>query len=206
MTLRKYKAVLFDLDGVLVNMPGGHYEALNRALALFGVTIDRDEHFSLFNGLPTRVKIELLEKQNRLPGGLKEFIHAMKQKYTKELIPRYCTPDYSKIILLNYLKERDYKLACCSNSIREALHYMLESAHLKSFFDCIVGNDEVVNSKPHPEIYLRAIEVLGVKPHECIIIEDAPYGVAAAKASGASVLQVSGVEDVNLALLENMID
>ena len=57
------KAILFDLDGVLVNMPDGHFEALNKALSLFGAKIEQEEHFQFFNGLPTRKKIEELEKK-----------------------------------------------------------------------------------------------------------------------------------------------
>ena len=120
-----YKAILFDLDGVLVNMPDGHYEALNKALKLFGVEIGRDEHAEYFNGLPTRKKLEELERQGRLPTGLREFVNEVKQTHTKQVIPKYCAPDYSKIILLNHLKTRGLKLACCSNSIKETLHLML---------------------------------------------------------------------------------
>src|SRR3989344_1366802 len=199
------KAILFDLDGVLVNMPDGHYEALNRALSLFGTSIEREEHYRLFNGLPTRKKIEVLEKQGRLPSGLREFINEVKQKNTKEIIPKYCPPDYSKIILLKQLKEKNYKLACCSNSIKETLHMMLRSANLFEFFDFIIGNDEVKNPKQHPEIFLKTFKALNVKPHECIIVEDAPHGIAAAKASGAEVYEVRGVEDVNLELFSEIL-
>lgn len=200
------KAVLFDLDGVLVNMPDGHYEALNKALALFGARISEDEHFSFFNGLPSRKKIDELERQERLPTGLREFINETKQVYTKEIIPRYCTPDYSKIILLGHLKKRGYKLACCSNSIKETLHLMLKSAHLFDHFDLIIGNDEVENSKPHPEIYLTAFDRLGVKPHECIIVEDSPHGIESGKASGATVYEVRNIGDVNLSLFETLLN
>ena len=201
----KHKAVLFDLDGVLVNMPDGHYEALNKALNLFGAQIEREEHHKYFNGLPTRKKIEELERQNRLPSGLKETINAMKQKYTKEIIPKYCPPDYSKIILLTHLRDRKFMLGCCSNSIRETLHLMLQSAQLFDFFDVIIGNDEVVNPKPHPEIYHLACKRLGLKPYECIIVEDSPHGIASAKASGATVYEVRNCEDVNLALFEKLL-
>jgi HAD superfamily hydrolase (TIGR01509 family) len=186
-------------------MPDGHYEALNKALALFGAQIGREEHLQYFNGLPTRKKLEELENQGRLPKGLREFINNVKQKHTKDIIPKYCPPDYSKIILLQHLKDKGYTLACCSNSIKETLHLMLKSSHLFDFFDLIVGNDEVQNPKPHPETYLYAFQKLGVEPHECIIVEDAPPGIAAAKASGATVIEVRGVEDVNLALFENLI-
>lgn len=199
------KAIIFDLDGVLVDMPDGHYEALNKALSLFGAKISRDEHTTYFNGLPTRKKIEALEQLGRLPGGLREIINSIKQKYTKEIIPKYCEPDYSKIIMLKRLKRRGFKLACCSNSVKETLHMMLRSAQLFEYFDLILGNDEVSNPKPDPEIYQTAFTRLGVQPSESIVVEDAPHGVAAARASGANVYEVRGVEDVHLSLFKKIL-
>lgn len=200
-----YKAVIFDLDGVLVNMPDGHYEALNRALGLFGVKIEKEEHYSQFNGLPTKKKLEILECQGRLPMGLRGFINDIKQEYTKKLIPEYCPPDYSKIILLRHLKNNGYKLACCSNSIKETLYLMLKSAEIFDFFEVIVGNDQVKNPKPHPEMYLTAFSQLGVAPSEVIIVEDSPHGIAAAKASGATVYEVRNVDDVHLGLFSELL-
>lgn len=199
------KAILFDLDGVLVDMPQGHYEALNKALSLFGAKIEEDEHHSFFNGLPTRKKLEHLEDQKRLPSGLREFINTIKQQHTKEIIPKYCSPDYSKILLLKYLKEKGYLLGCCSNSVKETLHLMLKCAHLYDFFDVIIGNDEVGNSKPHPDIYHAAFKKLGIRPEEAIIVEDSPHGIAAAKASGARVIEVRGVKDVHLDLFKDVL-
>lgn len=198
------KTILFDLDGVLVDMPNGHFEALNKALQLFGVKIEDDEHHNFFNGLPTRKKLEELERQERLPKGLIEFINSIKQKYTKEIIPKYCTPDYSKIILLSGLKARGFKVGCCSNSIKETLHLMLKSAQIFDFFDIIIGNDEISNPKPDPEIYLTAMSRLDVKPDECIVVEDSPHGIESGKRSGATVFEVKGVSDVNLSLFENL--
>lgn len=202
--LKDIKAVLFDLDGVLVNMPDAHYEALNAALRLFGAEINRDEHVSLFNGLPTVKKLETLESQGRIPGGLGTLINAVKQDYTKTLIPKYCKPDYAKILLLKRLKQQGYKLACCSNSMRETLHLMLRSAGLFDFFDLVIGNDEITYPKPHPEIYLTAFKTLGLTPQECIIVEDSPYGIAAAHASGAMVYEVRGYEDVTSTLFNDL--
>jgi HAD superfamily hydrolase (TIGR01509 family) len=203
---QKIKAILFDMDGVLVNMPDGHYEALNKALGLFGAKIEREEHFSYFNGLPTRKKLEKLEKEKRLPEGLREFINEIKQEYTKDILKNYCTPDYSKIILLRYLKSHGYLLACCSNSTKETLHMMLKSARLFEYFDLILGNDEVKQPKPNPEIYLTAFERLGVKPGEAIIVEDSLHGIAAARASGGIVREVKGVQDVHLALFADLLN
>lgn len=202
---KNIKAILFDLDGVLVDMPRGHFEALNKALSLFGAKIEEDEHYSYFNGLPTRKKVEELERRGRLPEGLGEFINTIKQQYTKELIPKYCVPEYSKIIMFERLKKAGFMLACCSNSVRDTLHLMLKSAQLFDFFDVIIGNDEIDNPKPHPEIYLTAFKRLGITPEQAVIVEDAPHGVAAARASGARVLEVRGVEDVHLQLFEDLL-
>ena len=199
------KAVLFDLDGVLVDMPDGHYEALNKALSYFGVEVNKEEHQNYFNGLPTWKKIEELEKQGRLPAGLSEFINGIKQKHTKEIIPKYCVPDYSKIILLKYLKTKGFKLACCSNSKKETLNLMLKSAQIFDYFDIIIGNDEISRPKPDPEIYLKTFDILGLKPEECIIVEDAAPGIASAKQSGAIVYEVKGCQDVNLSLFKHLL-
>ena len=204
--ISKVKAVLFDLDGVLVNMPEGHFEALNRTLSHFGTIIDMEEHMSYFNGLPTRKKVEELERRGRLPTGLREFINSVKQKYTKEIIPKYCVPDHSKLILLKHLRRANYKLACCSNSVRETLHLMLKSAHLFDHLDFIIGNDEISRPKPDPEIYFRTFEMMGIMPEEAIIVEDAPHGIAAAKARGAIVYEVRGVHDVDLALFKDLLN
>ena len=200
------KAVLFDLDGVLVDMPDGHYEALNKALSYFGVEVNKEEHQNYFNGLPTWKKIEELEKQGRLPAGLSEFINGIKQKHTKEIIPKYCVPDYSKIILLKYLKTKGFKLACCSNSKKETLNLMLKSAQIFDYFDIIIGNDEISRPKPDPEIYLKTFDILGLKPEECIIVEDAAPGIASAKQSGAIVYEVKGCQDVNLSLFKTLLN
>lgn len=200
------KAILFDLDGVLVDMPEGHHEALNKALGYFGVEINKEEHQNHFNGLPTRKKIEELERQGRLPVGLKEFINNIKQKYTKEIIPKYCVPDYSKIILLKHLKIKGFKIACCSNSLKDTLHLMLKSAQIFEYFDFIIGNDQISKPKPDPEIYLKTFEVLKVKPEECIIVEDALPGIAAAKQSGANVYEVNGCQDVDLSLFKDVLN
>ncbi len=200
-----YKAVLFDLDGVLVDMLRGHFEALNRALSLFGTAIENNEHHRSFNGLPTEKKLEMLSSQGRIPRGLHEFVNILKQKHTKEVIPVYCTPAYSKILLLRELKTRGYLLGCCSNSMKETLHLMLKSAHLFDYLNLVLGNDEITKPKPDPEIYLTAFTRLGIAPDETIIVEDSPVGIAAAIASGAQVRQVRNTDDVHLDLFADIL-
>jgi beta-phosphoglucomutase len=88
------KAVIFDMDGVLIEAKDWHYEALNKALRLFGMEISRYNHLVTYDGLPTRKKLEMLSKEQGLPIQLHEFINQMKQQYTMELIQSQCKPRF----------------------------------------------------------------------------------------------------------------
>ena len=198
--LSEYKAVLFDLDGVLVDMTHGHYEALNEALGLFGYQIGEDDHIKVYNGLPTKEKLRIMSERNQLPEALHGIIRKQKKIYTKKQIEINCKPDYSKILLLSYLKSKKLKLACCSNAIQESVEEMLEKTMLKGYFDLVLGNDVGYKPKPAPDIYLAAMKQLDLKPSECLIVEDAEHGVKAALASGGEVIRVKGFKDVDLNL------
>src|SRR5258706_10961301 len=105
----KIKAVLFDLDGVLVDATEWHFNALNRALALFGYTIARYEHLTIYNGLPTRRKLEMLSVEKGLPRGLHAMINRIKQKFTREEILRQCTPVFEKEYMIRQLRRDGFR-------------------------------------------------------------------------------------------------
>ena len=198
------KSILFDLDGVLIDATEWHYEALNKALGLFGYGIARDDHLKVYNGLPTNEKLKMMSEKQGLPRGLHETIKALKRQYTDEVVNRMCRPNHSKQLMLAQLKSRGYLLACCSNAQKYSVLNMLSRAQIMDFFQEIVGNDEGLRPKPSPDIYLATFAKLNVNPYEAIIVEDAPHGIEAAKASGAQVIAVRGYEDVNLSLFTNL--
>lgn len=191
------KAVIFDLDGVLIDARDWHYQALNRALSLFGLEIPRDDHLVTYDGLPTRKKLEMLTLERGLPAELHPFINRMKQKYTMELIYAHCVPVFQHQYALGRLHRAGIKMAVCSNSIRETLDLMLARAGLTDFFEFTLSNQDVKLPKPDPEIYVKAMQKLAVQPTECLIVEDNPNGIKAANAAGAHVLEVRSVADVN---------
>lgn len=201
--MKKIKAVLFDLDGVLIDATEWHYDALNDALQIFGWEITREMHVAYYNGLPTKEKLRYLSEQEGLPKSLHPIIHKLKRKYTDDKVYNFCRPNYGKQLLLTYLKQKGYLLGCCSNAQKYSVLNMLSRADIEKYFDLIIGNDEGFAPKPSPDIYLVAFKTLGVTPQETIIVEDAPHGIAAAKASGAIVLEVGGFDDVNLDLFIN---
>ena len=202
----KIKAVIFDMDGVLIDAKDWHYEALNKALGLFGMEISRYDHLVTYDGLPTRKKLEMLSMERGLPRGLHEFIYKMKQQYTMEYIFTKCKPVFYHEFALTKLRKAGYQLAVCSNSIRRTVEVMLEKAKIKEWFDVLLSNEDVSKPKPDPEMYTKAIEELGLLPEECLIIEDNERGVQAALASKAHLLRVESVADVNCQNIMNRIN
>lgn len=204
--MKPISCVLFDLDGVLVDATEWHYEALNRALHLFGFEISRYEHLAGYNGLPTRRKLEMLSVEKGLPVAIHGMLNRLKQIYTRDEILTKCRPVFEKEYMLHRLRREGYRLACCSNSIRETLELMIRCSGVESCFEFLVSNEDVKKPKPDPEIYLAALERLGVAPAECVIVEDAPHGVEAARRSGAHVCQVSGFPEVDYFRVREAID
>lgn len=194
----KIKAVIFDMDGVLIEAKDWHYEALNQALQLFGYEISRYDHLTTYDGLPTSKKLEILSLESDLPRELHPFINEMKQNYTMQIVYAKCKPRFIHEFALSSLKAQGYQLAVASNSIRHTVEVMMEKARLDIYLDKIVAATDVAKPKPDPEIYLTTIAKLGLTPQECLIVEDNENGIKAATASGAHVLVVREVEEVNL--------
>ena len=195
--MNKIKAVIFDMDGVLIEAKDWHYEALNKALQLFGMEISRYDHQVTYDGLPTKKKLEMLSTERGLPKELHTFINNMKQQYTMEIVYANCKPTFQHEFALSKLKNAGYKMAVCSNSIRNTIEIMMQKSALEQNFEFYVSNQDVKNGKPDPEMYNKAIKELGLTPKDCMIIEDNENGIKAARASGAWVMEVDVVEDVN---------
>lgn len=194
--MSKIKAVIFDMDGVLIEAKDWHYEALNKALGLFGFNISRYDHLVTFDGLPTSRKLEMLTVERGLPKSLHPFINEMKQRYTEEYVFTRCKPKFIHQYALSRLKSEGYHLAVASNSIRKSIDLMMEKADLDKYLDFKLSNQDVTKAKPDPEIYNLAISRLGLTPKECLICEDNQNGIKAALASGAHLFKVDTVNDV----------
>ena len=96
-------------------------------------------------------------------------------------------------------------MAACSNSIRKTMEVLFERAAIIEYFDFYISNEDVKEAKPNPEMYIAAINRLKLRPDECLILEDNENGIKAAKASGAHLLVVNDVSDVNLENITNRI-
>lgn len=192
------EAVVFDMDGVLIDAKDWHYEALNKALALFGYEISRADHLSTFDGLPTSRKLEMLSKERGLPRSLHRFLNEMKQQFTVEQVHLQCKPLFVHEYALSHLKASGYKLGLASNSIRSTVELMMQKSNLEMYLDVMLSNEDVRKPKPDPDIYLRTAELLGVAPEKCLVVEDNPNGIKSAEDAGCQLLVVNSVHDVQL--------
>ncbi|KZZ41419.1 HAD family hydrolase, partial [Thalassolituus sp. HI0120] len=163
----KIKAVIFDMDGVLIDAKEWHYDALNKALELFGMEITRTEHETTYDGLPTKDKLKMLSRDKGLSAGLHSFINEMKQQFTMEMVNNLCRPLFHHEYALSSLSNSGYKIAVASNSISATIASMLTRAHLIDYLEFFVSNEDVSNGKPDPEMYNLAIDKLGLTPKEC---------------------------------------
>ncbi len=193
------------MDGVLIDAKDWHYEALNKSLRLFGLEISRYDHLVTFDGLPTKDKLKMLSLESNLPESLHDFINEMKQIYTMEIVYAKCKPTFYHQYALSNLKQEGYKLAVGSNSIKNTIQVMMEKSGLMEYLEFFLSNQDVKKGKPDPEMYDKAIQRLGLRPEECLIVEDNPNGLKAAYASGAHVLKVDRIEDVNYFNIKNRI-
>ncbi len=195
------KLIIFDLDGVLVEAKEIHFDSLNSALKDIDqkYVISWEDHLKTYDGLKTYDKLNLLHKYKglSLEKNITEQIFNKKQYYTLQALSNL-TRNIKFIELFEQLKLNGYKIACCSNSISKTVHLSLEKLGIKEYFDLILSNEDVKYSKPHPEIYWKAMSYFGSLPSDTLIVEDSPTGLTAAFRSGAKVLRVKNTNDFDI--------
>tara|TARA_Y100001973_G_C5201776_1_gene338340 strand:- start:1774 stop:2424 length:651 start_codon:yes stop_codon:yes gene_type:complete len=205
--MKNLKLVIFDLDGVLVDACEWHQRALNEALMeVCNYSIPPDEHESIFNGIPTRVKLKKLSKMGKISQDCHEEVYQTKQKKTKAIIQENSKIQPEKIKLIKDLKSRNLKVCCFTNSIRETAELMLSTCGILDLLDTVVTNQDVRLPKPSPEGYLKILSLYKVSPKDAIIIEDSPKGIEAAILSGCRVIGVGSALDVNLDLFKSIFE
>jgi HAD superfamily hydrolase (TIGR01509 family) len=197
------KLIIFDLDGVLVDTKNIHYESLNKALGS-EFEINWEEHLSIYDGLKTNQKLDILTSKKGLPIENHKKIWTDKQHYTLRALKNLKASE-----IINKCFEKltidGYKIVCCSNSIRKTVLTVLSKLGIIEYFDLIISNEDVKNSKPHPEMYWNAISSMSVLPEETLIIEDSPNGLMAAYRSKSHVFRVTSPNDITYENINNKI-
>jgi len=202
------KLFLFDLDGVLIDSRELHYEALNDALNLYSsdYVISREEHLSIYDGLSTTKKLELLTKNKGLSTSLYNNIWELKQRKTFDLIEKKFRHNPKIWKMFNQIKTKGYKIAVASNSVRETVKLSLLKIGVMEFVDYYVSNEDVKRHKPYPEMYWKCMIAMNALPRDTVIFEDSHIGRQGALDSGAHLIPIKDTNDMTQEKIEDAYD
>jgi HAD superfamily hydrolase (TIGR01509 family) len=190
------RAVIFDFDGVLVDSEPLHFRSMRDSLLPEDVVIDEDEYARIYLAYDDRgaIRRALEEHDVAFEGGQVDRIARRKAALFEKMLSSI--PFFPGVPELVPALAREMPLAIASGARRAEIETVLAAAGLRAFFGAVVGADDVAQGKPHPEPYLSAMERLaasapGLRPEDCVVVEDSPPGIAAGLAAGMKVVAVS---------------
>jgi len=193
MINNKIKAVLFDLDGVLVNSEVVKHLTIKDFIEEKGYDIDHRLFFALIGSHSTlNTWDEIFDNIDEKIVDQTTFRTGF-ERYSKKIITNIDFGKYKMPYIeetLEMLKKQGIKLACASSSSIEYIHRLLDQCKIKDYFDLIVSGDDFTLSKPDPEIYLHCASILEAQPEQCLVIEDSPFGIQAGKSAGMLVVAI----------------
>lgn len=192
------KLVCFDLDGTLIDSTDWHYKSFNAAMKQVTETdyVTQKEHSAQFNGIPTVKKVEMLLAQGRIRADQAQEIAQLKSDFFQTLVRSYMRPDPEKLDVMVQLKEKGFKIAVVSNCTRVNTELLLSKLGIIESVDYIVSASDVMEPKPSPQGYIKAMDEFGALHEETLIFEDSPVGLVAARASNAHVVEVTNATEI----------
>lgn len=192
---KTYQAALFDLDGVLVDTAEAHFQAWKEIADELGLPFDRKKNERL-RGVPRLESLEIiLEDLPRKPENWQDLARRKNERYVEmiqQITPSDLLPGVD--LLLRRLREGGVKIALGSSS--KNARAVLASLEIERFFDAIIDGHGFVNAKPAPDVFLNGAAALNIPPAECVVVEDAPAGILAAKAAGMFAVGIARDEDL----------
>ncbi|WP_405082995.1 HAD family hydrolase [Paenibacillus chitinolyticus] len=197
------KAVLFDMDGVLIDSEPIYFDIERSSFNHFGVPVSEEDHHS-FVGVTLESMWEQILDKHRIPFALGQVLTYHKDNVMTILSGHTeltAMPQVER--WLSWLKEKQIPVAVASSSPRPLIELIMDKTGLGPYFDVRVSGEEVKHGKPAPDIFLHAAGLLGVEPSSCLVIEDSRNGVKAAKSAGMRCIGLqnpgSGNQDLSLA-------
>jgi beta-phosphoglucomutase family hydrolase len=182
------KAVIFDMDGVLVDNSKVHDETWRIMCEKYGKPESAEKVKNIFGGTNKIFVEQLLGITD--PEEVKRIAIEKEALYREVFQATIKAPD-GLLPLLSELRRRNVRLAVATSGPKENLDFVLDNLDIRHFFDALVEESQITHGKPHPEIYLRAAQLLGISPQECVAIEDSIFGLQSAKSAGMKAIAIT---------------
>lgn len=178
------KAIIFDMDGVLIDSEPGHKKVEQEFFKSLGIEVSDEEH-NKYIGATSYYMMEDIKRKYNLKQKIENLVTENRSSYLSYLNSlEKVEPIHGVKELIKSIYEKNIKLAVASSSPINVIETIIKLFEIEQYLDIIVTGDYVLRSKPFPDIFLLAAEKLGVKPCECIVFEDSKNGVLAAKRAG----------------------
>lgn len=198
--MNKFKAVIFDMNGIIINDEHIHETAFKKTIKPYGVDLDHKTYLECCAGKTDRSGYEEIATRFSVNLPIENLLSQKSQIYLS-LFPAN-KKSYPGVIELIHTLFKDYILALTSSSSKDEVDLVTKEFGIKNLFKVIVTGNDVIKGKPDPEPYLITVKKLGFKPNECVVIEDSRNGVLAGKAAGMYVVAITTThksEDLNMA-------
>ena len=202
----KIKALIFDIDGVLIDFVGLHRDTFVSAFnTIVGDKILTYEfHDEVLDSNTTRAKLGILRDVFPSYSWDDDKVYCLKQKNTLEFIRQYDTNNRIKHVL-EHFKEKGYLIGCYTNSNRTVMNLVLTKLGIIDILDCKLSNQDVRYNKPHPWGYFKVMHELNVEVYHTMIFEDSEIGLKAARETGAYVTTVRDSSDITIDFIQDAI-
>lgn len=192
------KAVIFDMDGVIIDSEPLHQKVEEELLEDLGGTMTASDK-EAFVGTTDYHMWSTMKERFNLSQSVEEMINSKKERFLNQIHTVFLVDGFKEV--LSQLKEEGYLIALASSNNRKAVDHIVKQFDLAKDFELTMSGEDVTHGKPHPEIFLKTAEAMGVVPADCLVIEDAKNGVEAAKAAGMKCIGLdnpnSGPQDLS---------
>lgn len=185
----KIQGIIFDMDGVLIDTEIISFKYWEEAFKKYGYNYSMDFHLSIIGRNDNSIR-SILKETFGAEFPLDDICNYKSESMFKYLDEKGTPAKPGVYELLEFLNENNYKVAVATSTNRDRALQSLESIGIKDKFDTMVCGDEIENSKPHPEIFLKAAQKLGLNPENCIVVEDSAAGLEAGYKGGMTVINV----------------
>jgi len=176
------EAFIFDLDGVIADSEPLSFEASDIALAKYGIKKTEKERKEAFGRRAEDIYSDIL-KSRKMDMDVNVLIKEKDDVFT-DIIKGKLKPIPNSLELIGFLRENKFRLALATSSHRDKMLPEVRELGIEDHFEHKITGDDVSRGKPHPDIFLKAAEKLGVSPEKCAVVEDSEFGIQAAKRAG----------------------